>query len=398
VSTLTFAIVGPLRAARRFFLPEALLLCLLLWAPSLAFFRYVAPYTPLLATLAVGTTLAVGWRFRRGRVALGTIVLLVAVVLPMLPPGDARTLGGLVVAVDLALLGLLPDRGILTRTGVLRGLVLALQLAALLVLALLRPGLEPVPAALPVPWPGPVDGVLGILDVVPTATVVAALILAVRSRREGPIHRGLLWGSVAVVAALLGAPGGAGWHAVAASLIAALEDAHRLAYHDSLTGLPSRRSLDEMLERIGGRYTVAMVDVDHFKKFNDRHGHEVGDHVLRMVAGRIRDTPGARAFRYGGEEFTLVFRGKSLADVRYRLDRVRRRIGDAKFVIRAADRPRKRPKRRLFLWRPRQKLRVTASVGAAERTDRKQTPEQVLAKADRALYEAKLEGRNRVVA
>ena len=60
-----------------------------------------------------------------------------------------------------------------------------------------------------------------------------------------------------------------------------------MAYHDELTGLPGRRALNEALLRVGSRYAVAMVDVDHFKHFNDAYGHEVGDQVLRMVAAQL---------------------------------------------------------------------------------------------------------------
>ncbi|NIP80427.1 MAG: hypothetical protein GWM90_14880, partial [Gemmatimonadetes bacterium] len=72
MSTLTRALLGPARVVRRIFVPEAVLLALLLWAPSLDFFPYLAPYTGLLAAAAAVGTAAVGWRFRRGRVVFGT--------------------------------------------------------------------------------------------------------------------------------------------------------------------------------------------------------------------------------------------------------------------------------------------------------------------------------------
>jgi len=75
--------------------------------------------------------------------------------------------------------------------------------------------------------------------------------------------------------------------------------------------LPSRRALIERLPSLGRRYTVAMVDVDHFKNFNDTYGHDAGDQVLRMVASRLGEVSGGgTAFRYGGEEFTILFPGK----------------------------------------------------------------------------------------
>ncbi|MDH5198799.1 MAG: GGDEF domain-containing protein, partial [Gemmatimonadota bacterium] len=68
-----------------------------------------------------------------------------------------------------------------------------------------------------------------------------------------------------------------------------IETAHAHAYRDALTGLPSRRSFDDAWRRLEGPVAIAMVDVDHFKAVNDTHGHDVGDQVLRMVAGQLED-------------------------------------------------------------------------------------------------------------
>ncbi|MER3423211.1 MAG: GGDEF domain-containing protein, partial [Nitrospiraceae bacterium] len=69
--------------------------------------------------------------------------------------------------------------------------------------------------------------------------------------------------------------------------LAVLQTSYAMAYHDDLTGLPGRRALNETLLKLSGRYTIAMVDVDHFKTFNDQYGHDVGDQVLRMVASHV---------------------------------------------------------------------------------------------------------------
>ena len=75
-----------------------------------------------------------------------------------------------------------------------------------------------------------------------------------------------------------------------------------------------RRMVDMALEDLGRRYCAAMVDVDHFKRFNDKHGHEVGDQVLKMVARCLSRVPGGRAYRYGGEEFAVLFPGRDRDD------------------------------------------------------------------------------------
>ena len=92
--------------------------------------------------------------------------------------------------------------------------------------------------------------------------------------------------------------------------IAVLQDTFRMAFRDELTGIPSRRALNERLAALGNRYTIAMLDVDHFKNFNDTYGHDLGDQVLKMVAAHIAGVGGGgKAFRYGGEEFTVLFPG-----------------------------------------------------------------------------------------
>jgi predicted signal transduction protein with EAL and GGDEF domain len=77
-------------------------------------------------------------------------------------------------------------------------------------------------------------------------------------------------------------------------VISMLQESHRLAFNDELTGLPGRRALMEAMAGLGPHYTVAMADVDHFKSFNDTHGHDTGDQVLKLVAARLAEVDGAR--------------------------------------------------------------------------------------------------------
>ncbi len=180
-------------------------------------------------------------------------------------------------------------------------------------------------------------------------------------------------------------------------IIALLEMSHRMAYHDELTGLPGRRALNEELLQLGGQYAVAMVDVDHFKRFNDDYGHHVGDQVLRVVGSKLAGAPGGgRAFRYGGEEFAMLFPGKSVEDVVPHLETVRQTIEATPFSIRRRWRPRRRPAKPKAKRKAPRKVSVTVSIGVAEPGGRDHGSEQVIKAADKALYRAKDGGRNQV--
>jgi diguanylate cyclase (GGDEF)-like protein len=212
------------------------------------------------------------------------------------------------------------------------------------------------------------------------------------------VSTGILAGTLAVIAALYHAT--APMTAEVAWTIAGLAiavglilEGYRMAYRDELTGLPGRRALMERLTRPGRRYSVAMVDVDHFKSFNDTYGHEAGDQVLRYVATRLaRGARGVRVFRYGGEEFTLLFPGTALEQARPLADQLRATIADTPFTLRGS---RRDPARRGSGGG--QEVGVTVSLGIAQRR-RGERAADVLERADAALYRAKEQGRNRVVA
>ena len=164
-----------------------------------------------------------------------------------------------------------------------------------------------------------------------------------------------------------------------------------LAVTDGLTGLSNRRYLDNHLKILFARaqargrpLSVCITDIDRFKLVNDTHGHDAGDDVLREFANRIRSTVrGADlACRFGGEEFVVVM-PDTPADVAVVIaERLRAIIEGKPFALKGAD----------------VALNVTASMGNATVGPGIETPEQFLKHADRALYEAKKAGRNRVVA
>jgi diguanylate cyclase (GGDEF)-like protein len=179
-----------------------------------------------------------------------------------------------------------------------------------------------------------------------------------------------------------------------ALIVALIEQSYSMAYRDELTQLPSRRALNEALMKLPDSYTVAMVDVDHFKKFNDSYGHESGDQALRLVASRLSHIAGGgRSYRYGGEEFAVLFPGKGSDEVFIFLDRMRKIIEQSKFTVRGKDRRRKNG-----IGRGAKKTTsVTVSIGVASSTSDKVPPADILRVADQALYKAKERGRNCVV-
>ena len=187
--------------------------------------------------------------------------------------------------------------------------------------------------------------------------------------------------------------------AVLVVLVGLLESMVTLAYRDGLTGLPGRRGLNEVLRQLGRRYAIAMLDVDHFKRFNDRFGHRTGDDVLKMIAARMLRIPGGRAFRYGGEEFAVVFSGRSAPKAFERMEDFREALSQTPFVIRRRPRTSKKAHRcKTTGVSSRQQVRITVSVGVATPTAGRKKALDVMSAADKALYQAKRSGRNRVVA
>ena len=178
--------------------------------------------------------------------------------------------------------------------------------------------------------------------------------------------------------------------------IAVLQDIFHMAFRDPLTGLLSRRALDEHLASLGRRYAVAMVDVDHFKRVNDVHGHAAGDQVLQKVARSLAHVRGARAYRYGGEEFTLLFAGRDTEAVLESLEAVREEIASSPFRVRSAARKKTGRRGRNRASAGAGALKVTVSIGVAESDGADAAPESVVAMADKALYRAKRGGRNAV--
>ncbi|CQR73116.1 Response regulator PleD [Sporomusa ovata DSM 2662] len=172
-------------------------------------------------------------------------------------------------------------------------------------------------------------------------------------------------------------------------IMAVIQDSYSMAYLDELTGLPARRALKEELMKLRGEYTIAMVDIDFFKKFNDTYGHDTGDEVLRLVASVLKKVGGGgKAFRYGGEEFTILFPYTTSADAIPHLEKLRMAVEKTPYAYQK--RQMKKTKRKPAV----KKLSVTISIGLAERSEKNKETEAVIKAADSALYRAKEKGRN----
>jgi len=164
-----------------------------------------------------------------------------------------------------------------------------------------------------------------------------------------------------------------------------LVQVRRDATTDGLTNLANRKAFDEELERAcaeSGRVHLALLDIDHFKNFNDTWGHQTGDQVLRFVASVIgrMGAPPRFAARYGGEEFALVFCGEKVADVQLTLEQIRTEVCSRRLKRRSTN----------------EDLgAITISAGFAERIVG-EPPLGLMERADAALYASKHAGRNRV--
>jgi diguanylate cyclase (GGDEF)-like protein len=222
-------------------------------------------------------------------------------------------------------------------------------------------------------------------------------------RRRSQVEAGFFWTLILSLLALLSEKAGCSdlFYTAAGIVlfVAMVEQFQGLAYRDELTGLLSKRALQEKLSGLGRRYAIAMVDIDHFKRFNDRFGHDTGDELLRMVAVRLQNTGGGcTVYRFGGEEFTLVFPGLNTEAAAPFLEEVRAAIKGSRFTPRHWSRPHKKPtKGKAKRKRLTRSVGVTVSIGCSDSLSSAVTPNEVLKSADQALYRAKRGGRNRVV-
>jgi len=310
----------------------------------------------------------------------------------------------LLLPLNFALLALMRERGVFSLAGRLRFGFLAVQTA--IIWLLFRHRFEEILPLLTRKFI-PLETLDNLLLPQPLLAVAAISILLtafLAAKRQAPIESGLLGALLALLISLarITSPDIPALFSAAAGLIitlSILQDSYNMAFRDDLTGIPSRRALNENLHSVGRRYAIAMLDIDHFKRFNDTYGHDVGDQVLKMVAKKIDSVSGGgKAYRYGGEEFTILFPGKRSADALPHLEAVRRSIEEYRLAIRSDDRPKdsKQGEGKRGGKSGADEVSVTISIGVAESGDGQSSSAEVMKAADKALYRAKNKGRNQV--
>jgi len=391
-------VIDALRAARPLWVPGGILAAaaILIWLgyslpPSLAGLKTAGPYFALTAAAALA------WGFNRGRAFVIAVSLL----------------GGYTAwqfwhhkAVYTALVLIVPLNALAAMYYAERGARYRAAYAWLVLLVAEGAALFWISSAqhrwLYEPWflRSPPTPLLGRL--------LCAAAFAAAVWRTWPEFKPIPVGNAAAIAAFFfaaewaGTPGAYALFMAASGIVmivSLVHESHQLAFRDQLTGLPGRRALDERLRSLGERYAIGMVDVDHFKQFNDTHGHDVGDQVLRLVGGRLEQVGGGGvAYRYGGEEFAVLFPDADIAEAQAALEAIRASIESYKMAVRGADRPKQAEEgaKRRGAAAADQLLSVTVSIGVAAPSERHRVPREVIMAADEALYRAKKAGRNRV--
>jgi diguanylate cyclase (GGDEF)-like protein len=384
--------------------------------PALSFLYYCA--------LVGGMLLA--WRFHSSRIFFALVVLFLAQqaialfggghVAPGTPGWTAIQAAALLVPLDFVLIALMQERGFTVAAVAPVGMFLFVE--SVIVAVLCRAAEESSSPATRVHHRATAGSLPGYALPVFAAAAIFLLTRFLLTRKA--VDSAFLWSLSAFFLSLrfTGTTRVSTlYSATAACILAAsiIENSYLLAYHDELTTLPSRRAFNEALLRLQYPYSIAVVDIDHFKRFNDTHGHDTGDQVLRLVAtGLARVTGGGQAYRCGGEEFNIIFPGKTTAEVVDHLEQLRAAIESSEFRMRGGDRRQdlRGPDRRngrargrarkgqairqLAQEKPSALLSVTVSIGVATSAKAELDSSLVLQAADKALYRAKANGRNRV--
>ena len=404
-----YSLMKPLR---RLFVPAVLLLLSLYLVFDLSFIKQ--QYQPLLVYLPyplLAITMLLAQQFNRLRIFASALIFLLSFMgvqqglqqsLETLPAFYLYSVMGVLLPLNILFLALMPERGLWGGAGFIVLVLASLQLLAL--------------------WLMPMEQVMHLgyfqylLDIRPAQdyllsllasavfAIAAVLILVILCYRNGETEAVLLVCLFSAyftlllfykpyISAILFSCSGM------CLMYCVFRSSHDMAFRDDLTGIRNRRAFNEKMRSLGRRYVIATMDIDHFKKFNDTHGHEVGDDVLRLVAAKINQVGGGGvAYRYGGEEFCVVFTGgQSSEECAIFLEQVRVAIERYSITLRNQD---QRPSSKKQGQSQRggqgkaKTVSVTISIGVAERGEKLRKAEEVLKASDTALYQAKKKGRN----
>ena len=407
---------------RSLFVPGGVLLVAALAIANSGWFTLPFPALNFLYYCALAGGMLLAWRFHSSRTFLSLLVIFLSHQATSFAAGQSyvlTTVGAIamLVPINFILIALMNERGLTVES--IAPIVLLLFVESLTV-AVFWASSNGRPSPLlharhlgdPLSLPQPAVLVL--------SSVVVLLLVRFFLKRK-PVESALLWSLCGVAMALRATESPRlsilYWTTAACVLaVSIVENSYLLAYHDELTTLPSRRAFNDALLRLRDPYSIAVVDIDHFKRFNDTYGHDTGDQVLRLVAAKLaRVNGGGEAYRCGGEEFTILFPGKTTSDILEHLEDLRANIESSEFRVRGNDRRQgaRGPDRRNERGRGRTKkghlirqlaeekasdvLHVTVSMGVAA-SGAKSEPDSVVKEADKALYRAKENGRNRVEA
>jgi diguanylate cyclase (GGDEF)-like protein len=389
---------------------------LVLFTIAALFTPYVAGFTAsgLLATELVSgfillLVLALSLQFNHSRIffALLTLIGLCSGLLLIIHSSDRVTQGTLsgglclLVPLNLLVFSFSTERGVFSRYGAMRFGLLAIEILCLAALSAFHAA--PVVTALHVHFTH-LDMLDRTLITQPGLLLLCIGLVLLNDRlilRHSAELAAFFFALVAVGVMLhrQDAAGMAVFSAAAAVGFghAVIQESWNMAYLDELTGLPGRRALEEQMRQLSGNHVIAMVDVDHFKRFNDTYGHDVGDQVLRFVASRLQKNAGSgKPFRYGGEEFCILYPGRYPDEVINTLESLRTDIESCRFEMRRQERRTDTQDGDPAIQQDTGPLAITVSIGLAGNPHGDTDPWSVLRSADKALYAAKDSGRNRV--
>lgn len=389
----------------------------------------ITPVVNFFYLAAFFSGLVLAWRFHSSRVFSAIIVTLFAQqAVRLYSEGSIHLsvrgqavfeLASLLLPLNFVTLAFLKERGFTARSTVTRLGMLGFQ--CVFVASMCRPEFAAVlqklfhPAVVRYTWLPRA----GLPEVTLLVGGVVIILLFVRALLwPTPIDAGFAWALISLFKGFhSGATGVAatlyGTSAAIIFTVSIVETSYLMAYHDELTGLPSRRAFHDAILQLTSSYTIAMVDIDHFKSVNDTYGHDTGDDVLCMIASKLGHvTGGGQVFRVGGEEFCILFPSSSAQEVLTALEDLRVNIESSPFRLRGLDR-RARARGSDRRSTPRSKrssrrrvrsvrlggataLAITVSIGVAQQDEKHPRPNDVIKAADQALYRAKKSGRNRV--